>query len=105
MGAVRIGAVGAGKGRAALELGRIDARPLGKIGEADGTIGAGDPHHAIADLEIAYAGLERFGGDLLQLAAELAGGALNADAARGDRGGAAGAEPGCDLVGIALVDV
>ena len=60
---------------------------------------------AVADLEIARAGFQRFGRDLLQLVAEIAGGALDADAAGRDRRRAAGAETGGDLVGVALQDM
>ena len=105
MGAVRIGAVGLGEGRARIQLRRIDARTFGQIGEADRAVGAGDPDPAVADLEVAGAGFQRFGRDLLQLVAELAGGALHADAAGRDRGRAAGAEAGRDLVGVALQDM
>src|SRR5439155_18734449 len=73
--------------------------------KADRAVGAGDPYVGVANLEIAGAGFQRLRRDLLQLAAELAGGALDADSASRDRGRAAGAEPGRDLVGIALLDV
>jgi hypothetical protein len=105
MGAVRVGAVGAGEGRACVQLRGIDARPLGEIGKGDRAVGAGDPHDTVADLEIAGAGFQRFGGDLPQVLAEFAGRALDADAAGRNRGRAAGAEPGGDLVGVALEDV
>ena len=70
MRAVGIGAVGAGEGRAGVQLRRIDAGRFGQIGKADRAIGAGDPHDAVADLEIAGAGFQRFGGDLPQVRAE-----------------------------------
>ncbi len=105
VGAVGIGAVGAGKGRGGLQLRRIDARPLRQIGEAYGAVGAGNPHDAIADLEVADAGFQRLGGDLLQIRPQCAGGALDADAAGRDRSRAAGAEAGGDAVGVALEDV
>ena len=105
MRAVRIGAVGLREGRAGIQLRRIDARAFGEIGEADGAVGAGDPHDAVADLEVADAGFQRFGRDLLQLVAEVAGGAFDADAAGRNRRRAAGAEAGGDLVGVALQDV
>src|ERR1700678_4547038 len=105
MGSVRECAVGAGKGGARVQLGRIDARAPGEVGKADRAIGTGDPDHAVADLEIAGAGLQRFGGDLAQIRAELAGRTLDADTAGRYRRRAAGAEAGRDLIGAALEDV
>ena len=97
MGAVRIGAVGLVEGRARIQLRRIDARTFGQIGKAHRAVGAGDPDPAVADLQIAGAGFQRFGRDLLQLAAEIVGRTLHADAAGRDRGRTAGAEAGGDL--------
>ena len=81
VGTVRIGTVGLREGRTRIQFRRIHSRTLRQIGEADRAIGAGDSHEAIADLEVAGAGLQRLGRDLLQLAAEVAGGAFDADAA------------------------
>ena len=78
---------------------------LARSAKADGAIGAGDPHGAVADLEIAGAGFQRFGGDLPQIAAERPGGPLDADAAGRNRRRTAGAETGGDAVGVALQDV
>src|SRR5258708_13174588 len=83
----------------------MDTRPLGEIGKADRTISAGDAHRAVADLEIAGAGFQRFGSDLPQILAELACGTLDADAACRNRRRAAGAKTGRDQIGIALHDV
>src|SRR5437868_4987132 len=85
MGAVRIGAVGAGERRAGVQFRGIDARTLCQLGEADRAVGAGDPDHAIADLEVGSAGFQRFGGNFLQLVAEFAGRALDTDAAGRNR--------------------
>src|SRR6185436_6333225 len=103
--AVRVGAVGLREGRARIQFRRIDARALRQVGEADRTIGAGYAHDAIADLEVAGAGFQRLGRDLLQLAAEVAGGAFDADAAGRNRRRTTGAETGGDPVGVALQDV
>ena len=105
MRAVRIGAVGLREGRTRIQFRGIDAGPFRKVSEADRAVGAGDAHEAIADLEVAGAGLERFGGDFLELATEVTRRALHADAAGRDRSRAAGAETGGDLVGVALQDV
>ena len=93
-------------GSASIPTGGVSVeRATRDLGKADRAVGAGDPDRAVADLEIARAGFQRLGGDLLQLAAELAGGALDADAAGRDRSRAAGAETGGDLVGVALQDM
>src|SRR5437899_9669005 len=105
MGAVRIGAVGAGDRRAGIELRWIDGRTLREVSKADRAVGTGDANDAVADLEIAGAGLERLSGNLAQVRAELMRGALDADAAGGNRGRAAGAQPGRDLIAVRLVNV
>src|SRR5581483_12276920 len=105
MGAVRIGAVGGGKGGAGVEFRRIDPRALGEICKADRAVGAGDTDGAAVDFEIAYACFERFGGDLAQLFSKFVRGALDADTAGRNRGRTAGAKSGRDLVGVALEDV
>src|SRR5262249_8384767 len=73
--------------------------------KGDRAVGAGDADYACRNLEVAGACLERLRRDLLQLLAELTRGALHADAARGYRGGAAGAEPDRELVGVTLADM
>src|SRR5581483_12192690 len=71
MRAVRIGAVGAVERGAAVELRGVAAGAPGEISEADRAVGAGDADAAVADLEVAGAGLQRLRRQLLQLAAEI----------------------------------
>src|SRR5665213_4325089 len=102
VGTVRKGAVGAGECRARAQLRRIGARPPGQIGKTDRAIGAGDPHGAVADLQIANAGFQRLGGDLPQIGAKLVRRALDADPAGRNGSRPAGAKAGGDLIGVAL---
>src|SRR3981081_994362 len=95
----------AGELPAWVQFRRMDPRTLDKLGKGDRAIGAGDPHGTLVDLKIAWAGFQRFGGDLSQVLAEFAGRALDADAACWNRSRATGAETGGDQIGVALEDV
>ena len=105
MGAVRIGAVGAGEGRARVELRRIDA---GRLARSAKLIERSVPAMRIVPSLISRSPAlvsSASAAISFSLLAELARRALDADAAGRNRGRAAGAEPGRDLVGVALVDV
>src|SRR5258708_4273700 len=81
------------------------AARVGPIGKADRGVGPRDRDHALVDLEVAGAGLQGLRGKLLELVAEILGRPLHTDSTRRDRRQAAGAEPGLDLIGVALVDM
>ena len=102
MGAVRIGRRLRHEG--VLGRQRLPGAPRAarELGERDRAVGADDPHRAVGDFEIAGAGFERIGGELLEIVRELFRRARDRGAAAGDRARAAGAGAGRDAVGVAL---